>query len=60
MVAGNAGQQKLARQEALLRRLLDSSAFALAERLSRLRKRLGIGRERSAVSKDDVRRALVD
>ena len=31
-----------ARQEALLRRLLDSSAFAVAERLSRLRRRAGI------------------
>jgi Methyltransferase domain len=53
-------QQKLARQEAVLRRLLDSSAFALAERLSRLRHRVGIARGQSVVSKDDVRSALSD
>lgn len=53
-------QQKLARQEVVLRRLLDSSAFALAERLSRLRHRVGIARGQSAVSKDDVRSALSD
>ena len=53
-------QQKLARQEAVLRRLLDSSAFSLAERLSRLRHRAGIARGASVVSKDDVRSALSD
>jgi Methyltransferase domain len=51
---------KASRQEAVLRRLLDSSAFALAERLSRVRLRLGIGTEHSALSKDEVRRALAD
>ena len=51
-------QQRLARQEAVLRRLLESSAFALAERLSKLRHRVGIGREHTVVSRDDVRRAL--
>ena len=34
-------QERLARQEAVLRRLLESSAFAVAERLSRLRVRRG-------------------
>jgi hypothetical protein len=58
LVQATLGHQKLARQEAVLRRLLDSSAFALAERLSRLRHRVGIARGQSAVSKDDVRDAL--
>ena len=53
-------QQRLARQEAVLRRLLDSSAFALAERLSRLRHRAGIARGDAAVSKQDIRAALRD
>ena len=37
-------QQRVARQEAMLRRMLDSSAFAIAERLSRLRVRAGVAR----------------
>ena len=45
-------------QEALLRRLLDSSAFAVAERLSQLRVRAGVATEHSVVSKDEIRRAL--
>jgi Methyltransferase domain len=53
-------QQRLARQEAVLRRLLESSAFSVAERLSRVRERLGIGRQAAVVSKDEVRRALSD
>jgi hypothetical protein len=53
-------QQRQARQEAVLQRLLRSSAFALAERLSRLRMRAGIAPAESVVSKDDVRRALDD
>jgi hypothetical protein len=53
-------QARLARQEAVLRRLLDSSAFGVAERLSRLRVRAGIATEQSVVSKDEVRRALED
>jgi hypothetical protein len=48
------------RQRVVLYRLLDSSAFGLAERLSRLRLRLGIGAEHSALSKEDVRRVLED
>jgi Methyltransferase domain len=50
--------ERRARQEALLRRLLDSSAFAVAERLSRLRRRAGVATEASVISKDEIRRAL--
>ena len=53
-------EARQARQEAVLRRLMDSSAFALAERLSRIRLRLGIGAEHEAVSKAMIRRALDD
>jgi hypothetical protein len=51
-------EQRQSRQEAVLARLLKSSAFALAERLSRLRMRAGIAPAESVVSKDEVRRAL--
>ena len=51
-------RERTARQRLLLQRLLDSSAFSVAERLSRLRLRLGIGTHQSEISKDDVRRAL--
>jgi hypothetical protein len=51
-------QAQLARQRAVLERLLDSSAFGVAERLSRLRARTGIATEQSIVSKDEIRRAL--
>jgi methyltransferase family protein len=51
-------EQRQARQEALMRRLLESSAFAVAERLSRLRVRLGIAPAQSVISKDEIRRAL--
>ena len=50
--------QRQSRQDAVLRRLLESSAFGLAERLSRLRARLGVARDASVVSKDEIRRAL--
>jgi hypothetical protein len=53
-----AARQRQARQEALLGRLLESSAFAVAERLSRLRVRAGIATAHSVVSKDEIRRAL--
>jgi hypothetical protein len=56
----NALRARLAKQEALLRRLLESSAFSLAERLSKFRLRVGIGVNQSALSKDDVRRVLDD
>jgi hypothetical protein len=48
------------RLEGLLNRMLESSAFGLAERLSRARQRLGIASEQSAISKEAVRRALAD
>jgi hypothetical protein len=51
-------RQRVARQEAVLRRLLASRAFSVAERLSRLRRRAGVAADTSAVSKDDIRRAL--
>lgn len=51
-------KDRMARQEAVLRRLLDSSAFSVAERLSRLRQRLGIATGQSVVSKDEIRRAV--
>ena len=48
--------ERRARQEALLRRMLESSAFAVAERLSRLRMRAGVATEQSVVSHDEIRR----
>lgn len=48
----------LQRRERVLRRLLESRAFTLAEKLSRLRVRLGISRDVAVVSRDEVRRAL--
>jgi hypothetical protein len=55
-----AARERLARQEAVLRRLLTSSAFALAERLSKLRVRAGVAPGSRAVSRDEVLRALAD
>jgi hypothetical protein len=52
--------QRAGRQEAVLRRLLDSRAFSIAEWISRLRHRAGIAPETSVVSKDEIRRALAD
>lgn len=51
-------QQRQQRQEALLRRLLDSSAFDVAERLSRLRVKAGVATGSSVVSKEEIRRVL--
>jgi Methyltransferase domain len=51
-------RERLQRQEAVLTRLLESSAFSVAERLSTLRKRAGIGEHAAVVSKDEIRRAL--
>jgi Methyltransferase domain len=53
-------QQHAVRRGAALQRLLDSSAFSVAERLSRLRVRLGVAPDHSVVSKDEIRRALSD
>ena len=49
-----------ARQQEVLQRLLNSSAFSMAERLSRLRERLGIATDATVVSKDEIRRVLSD
>jgi hypothetical protein len=51
-------QERQRRQEEVLRRLLDSSAFSAAERLSRLRRRAGLGPTQSVISKEQIRRAL--
>ena len=51
-------RQRRTRHEAVLRRLLESSAFAVAERLSRLRVRAGVATGQSVVSKEEIRRAL--
>ncbi len=53
-------QERQRRQEAVLQRLLTSSAFGLAERLSQLRLRAGIGKQAEVVSKAEIRRALDD
>jgi Methyltransferase domain len=58
LTEANAARERIARQEVVLRRLLESSAFSMAERLSRLRLRLGIGVGQRAVSKDELRRVL--
>jgi hypothetical protein len=52
--------QRAARQEAVLRRMLESKAFAVAERLSRLRVRAGIAPAQSVISREEIRRALDD
>jgi hypothetical protein len=51
-------QAQLTRQRAVLQRLLDSSAFAVAERLSRIRAGARVATEQSIVSKEEIRRAL--
>ena len=51
-------RDRVARQERVLRRMLESSAFSVAERLSRLRVRAGVATSQSEVSKDEIRRAL--
>ena len=55
MVEAARWQQRSARQEALLRKLLESKSFSVAERISQLRQ----GGE-PAISKAEVRRALAD
>jgi hypothetical protein len=55
-----AAHERLGRQEAVLRRLLDSSAFRLAESLSRLRHRAGIATSQPIVGREEVLRALSD
>lgn len=51
-------EQRLSRQQVLLERLLRSSAFGLAERLSRVRRRAGVAPGDDPVSRDAIRRAL--
>jgi hypothetical protein len=51
-------QARLGRQQAILERLLRSSAFSVAERLSGLRVRAGIAPGDSGVTREDIRRAL--
>jgi Methyltransferase domain len=53
-------QERLGRRDGVLRRMLESSAFSVAEWLSRIRKRAGVGPTKSVVSKDEIRRALTD
>jgi hypothetical protein len=53
-------RERLHGQQVVLRRLLESSAFSVAERLSRWRLKLGIGTHQAEISKEDVRRALAD
>ena len=55
-----AERERRARQEALLRRLLESSAFGVAERLSRLRRRAGVATDASVISREEIRRVLGD
>lgn len=51
---------RLRRQEELLRRMLRSRSFGLADRLSRLRHRAGIAPTDVAVSRDEILRTLSD
>ncbi len=51
-------QEQLTRQRHVLHRLLSSSAFGVAEALSKLRVRAGIATGQSVVSKDEIRSAL--
>jgi hypothetical protein len=51
-------RERRAEQEALLRRMLESSAFAVAEQLSLLRMKAGVATEQSVISKAEVRRVL--
>jgi hypothetical protein len=51
-------RERQAQQEAVLRRLLESSAFGVAELLSKLRLRAGVAQKQSAISREQLRRAL--
>ncbi|MDQ6817562.1 MAG: class I SAM-dependent methyltransferase [Actinomycetota bacterium] len=51
-------QERQTREEAVLTRMLESSAFAVAERLSRLRVRSGIAPGQTMVSREEIRRAM--
>ncbi len=51
-------QERQTRQEQVLRRMLQSSAFAVAETLSKLRVRAGVAAGQSVISRAEIRRAL--
>jgi hypothetical protein len=51
-------RERLARQEDMLGRLLESRAFGVVDLVSRLRSRVGIARDAAPISKDELRRAL--
>ncbi|MGH2866705.1 MAG: class I SAM-dependent methyltransferase [Solirubrobacteraceae bacterium] len=53
-------QERQTRQEQVLRRMLTSSAFALAEGLSKLRVRAKIAPGQSVISRAEIQRALDD
>ena len=55
-----AERERRVEQEQLLRRMLESSAFAVAERLSLLRMRAGVATDQSVISREEVRRVLDD
>jgi hypothetical protein len=50
--------ERLARYDQALRRVIDSRAFSIADRLSRLRARAGVARDAPPITKDDLRRVL--
>lgn len=58
MVQVTTARQRLVRQETVLRRLLESSAFRVAEALSRLRRQAGIAPGSEAVSREEIVRVL--
>jgi Methyltransferase domain len=60
MMEVTAALDRLRRQEQLLRRMLRSSAFAIADRLSRIRVRARIAPADMAVSREEILRALAD
>lgn len=51
-------QEQVARHRRVLVRLLQSSAFSVAEQLSRLRARAGIAPTQTVIGKDEIRAAL--
>jgi len=55
-----AERERRTEQEQLLRRMLESSAFAVAERLSLLRMRAGVATDQSVISREEVKRVLDD
>ncbi len=58
LVEAEQALERVAHRDAVLQRMLESSAFAVAERLSRLRHRAGVARNQTIVSRDEIRRAL--